>query len=338
MQKICSNNMIKIETFKSGKFTLSNQCDFEKILPLLIRSDVLYETIKDLPILPDMASQLDKDLIRRSIHGTAAIEGNPLNEEEVSNILAESDTPPLFDKASTEIRNLKVAYDLLENMEKSSDPFILSEEFIKNAHKVITTSVGYPMNEPGVYRNHKVEVGDNEHGGKYIPPKVLVDIKNIMENFIVWINSKPILDETHPFIRAALAHYHLGIIHPFADGNGRTARALSYMYLLQQGYDFFKFFSISTVIREQKAKYYKAITDAEDNGSDLTYFVDFNAKMIIASISIVLKRLGKEYGNTILLNIREKRGLFNRTSEKMSCFFSENRKEIYNHRGILKEI
>lgn len=69
------------------------------------------------------------------------------------------------------------------------------------------------------------------------------------------------------------------------DGNGRTSRALSYLYLINKGYDTFKEFSISYIISKNRTKYYKAILDVENKGYNLTVFIEFMLKSIIQSIN-----------------------------------------------------
>lgn len=88
MQNACGIDAVEIMTFKSGRFVLSAKCDFTEIMPLVVEATVLYRSVSDLPILPDLSSRLDKELLRRSIHGTAAIEGNPLDEAQVEKILS----------------------------------------------------------------------------------------------------------------------------------------------------------------------------------------------------------------------------------------------------------
>ncbi len=88
MDKIMDKDKVKrVDTFKSGRFAFSWNYSSEAILELQVRASILYRTIADLPILPDLASKLEEDVIRRSIFGTAAIEGNQLTEEQVGEVL-----------------------------------------------------------------------------------------------------------------------------------------------------------------------------------------------------------------------------------------------------------
>lgn len=97
--------------------------------------------------------------------------------------------------------------------------------------------------------------------------------------------------ELSPLIKACIAHFYFVYVHPFVDGNGRAARALSYMMLLAAGYDFFRYFSISGVIAEERAKYYKAIKDVEDDDFDMTYFIDYYTGMLARAIAAMEERL-----------------------------------------------
>lgn len=224
-------------TISSGNFPFSNEFDREAVVAKLQVARAHYRAISELPVLPQWAAQLDEEIIRRSIFGTAAIEGNPLNEQQVQEII-KSEIPPASDhQADREIFNLKKAYDFLREARLTApEPSTpdLSEELLGHMNKIITEGVDYPDHMPGLYRDHRASVGDKAHGGIYIPPKHRKDIKKLMASFIEWINSEEIKAED-PFIRGALAHYHFGAIHPFGQGNGRTARFVESYILSMAG-------------------------------------------------------------------------------------------------------
>ena len=73
-------------------------------------------------------------------------------------------------------------------------------------------------------------------------------------------------------------------MHPFGDGNGRTARALSYMMLLQAGYDFFRYFSISGIVAEERGKSYRAMRNVEESDGDMTYCIDADSNMLARTV------------------------------------------------------
>ena len=88
----------------------------------------------------------------------------------------------------------------------------------------------------------------------------------------------------HPVVRAILLHFMIGYDHPFVDGNGRTARALFYWTMARSGYWMTEFLSISTIIRKAPAQYARAYVYSETDDNDVTYFLDYNLRVILRSI------------------------------------------------------
>jgi len=231
-----NNDEVKILTYKSGQFVFSAKHRKDELSALFIQSKVLYAMIAGIPILPSLATKIEEDLIRKSIFSTAAIEGNSLSEERVKEILSNVSTDKNItkNKKEVEISNLKQAYSYVQNLPIQKDGFILTEEIVNKIHLLVTQNIDYNGNLPGKYRNHLVKVNDAEHGGVDVPPKIYEDIKMLMDEFFKWINNSN-MKRADPIIRAALGHYYLARIHPFADGNGRTARLVEALLLFQTG-------------------------------------------------------------------------------------------------------
>lgn len=261
----------KVLTFKSGQFVFSRRFSRDAISESLVEAKVLCKVIDELPILPRFSAQIEEDIIRKSIFGTAAIEGNPLREEQVVNILEKEPNNDYIDKAEKEIRNLKDAYNILK---KDIPPKILTQEIIKDIHSMITKDLHHRYNIPGKYRNNEVFVGDEAHGGVYKPPKTLDDIKILMSEFIDWINCEETMSHA-PIIRAALAHYHFGLIHPFADGNGRTARLIEAILLRSEGIKYVPIM-LSNYYYRNIDEYFMVFSKSENNSDyDITPFLIF---------------------------------------------------------------
>jgi len=123
-------------------------------------------------------------------------------------------------------------------------------------------------------------------------------------------------------------------IHPFFDGNGRTARALFYYFLIKNGYEFFKYFSISVVVQKTKIQYYKAIKDVEDCNADLTYFLLYMATTILESIHLVTERIVQHYQRDfVFVRLKEKGILLNERQEKFLKRFLVNNKRMITIRA-----
>jgi Fic family protein len=280
----------KIPTFKSGYFVFSRQYQDPEIDRLHVWGLVLYKTVSDLPILPAWSSQLEETLIRRSIFGTAALEGNPLKEEEVGKIIGETDNPMKSARAEQEIRNLKAAYQFIRELSPEPSPPVIGEELIKKVHALITAHIEHPYNVPGVYRNHKVQVGDKDHGGVYTPPKCLPDIEKLMKAFIPWINSEEML-AMDPYSRAALAHYHLGLIHPFSDGNGRVARIMEALLLRLSGQKYIPTM-LSNYYYRNMDEYFRAFSITRKNEeNNVSPFIKFVLKGVVDSLEEIKNRI-----------------------------------------------
>lgn len=288
-----ANPLLKILTFKAGNFTFSREYDRQAVREDLVHFDGLFQALRQLPILPNQAARLDTELVRRSIFGTAAIEGNPLSEERVDELLAEPAAETgagLRERAEQEILNLKQAYTRFATPPETRAPLHVTEAFILELNRVITANIASDQHTPGQYRNIKVEVGDGAHGGKYTPPKILADVKKLMAAFVDWINSEAVLHEGAP-IRAALAHYHLGLIHPFGDGNGRTARLLEAAILIHEGYKYVPAV-LSNQYYQSMDDYYVAFRETERaKDGDVTPFLVFFARMLLKSVQDVQKRV-----------------------------------------------
>ncbi len=274
----------EVMTFKSGKFVFSSKYDKDKLLHYMIQSQVLYSTIKDLPILPELSARLEEEIIRKSIFGTAAIEGNPLSEEKVAQIIADMDTTKPMEIAEKEIKNLKKAYDYLATIEHMPEvKFKLDEDQIKKIHQIITDGLEMKDNIPGLYRHHQVYVGNREHGGIYTPPKNFTDIENLMKEFVKWINSEEIIS-LDPEIRAALAHYHFALIHPFGNGNGRTARIIEALTLTAAGIKYMPIM-LSNFYYRHIDEYFMVFSSSKQNHeNDITPFLEFVLRGVIESL------------------------------------------------------
>ncbi len=283
--------ILKVPTFKSGNFVFSGKYDESDLSGLLYGIDVLYKTVSDLPILPDWSSQLEVDIIRRSIFGTAALEGNPLKEDEVGKIISETDgKKESYKRAEQEIKNLKNVYDYIRGFEPAEAVVDLGEQDIAKIHFLVTSHIAYPLNEPGKYRNQKVQVGDKDHGGTYTPPKCLPDIKKLMGEFIHWINDED-MKRRNSLVRAALTHYHLGLIHPFGDGNGRTARAVEGMLLRRSNIKYVPTM-LSNYYYKKMDDYFWAFSLARKNKDyDLTAFVRFVLEGVVDSLNEIKDRV-----------------------------------------------
>ena len=173
---------------------------------------------------------------------------------------------------------------IVKNLDRNLD-----EDFVCEIHRIATEKTLDPEDEPfaGKYRNGQVQVVDTaKQKVDYTPPPAS-SVRMMMKNLYVWANLESDSLFMHPVVKASILHFYVVYVHPFFDGNGRTARALMYHYLLKHGYDFMKFFSISKAIAAKRSAYYQAILNVEKFDSDLTYFLLFSTRMVLDAITTV---------------------------------------------------
>ena len=278
-----NNAVKKVMTFKSGNFIFSAKYNVSELNNLLLMARALYSAIAGVPLLPEWSTYLEEELIRRSIFSTAAIEGNPLKEEDVGKIIKQTDEGQKNNEATQAIVNLKAVYQYIKTIEPMKDATKLSEDLIRKSHRIITTGLHDADNLPGKYRNHIVKVGDNAHGGTYTPPKCLPDIENLMKEFVKWINCKEVM-ELDSFIRAALAHYHLGLIHPFGNGNGRTIRIVEAMLLRTSDIKYVPTMLSNYYYRKIDDYYFAFSHTLKNPDHDVTPFLKFMLEGVIESL------------------------------------------------------
>ena len=231
------------------KVTLSNE-----ILKYITEIEKNRYNVSSVKLSPDVANKLRKNSKKRSSYASNKIEGNPLTEKQVDEVI-ESDERKHFLKPEQEVRNYFLALNYLEEKVKKKE--IFSKELILDVQKLVEKGaskekIGFrgPM-PPGVL----FAVYDSKTGNPdYIPPEYC-DIPDLIDELVEYVNTT----DDHPLIIAAIVHYQLVTIHPFEDGNGRTARLLSGYIMDLNGYGFNGIGSLEEYFAYDIDEYYDSI-------------------------------------------------------------------------------
>lgn len=157
----------------------------------------------------------------------------------------------------------------------------LSEELLLRVHLLMTENTMQHPEEAGRFRTNNYVVVENgiTHETVHTPPS-FEEIPQFVHDLCLFFNEKNPRPFIHPIIRGIIIHFMIAYVHPFADGNGRTARAMFYWYMLRQGYWLTEYLSISRVIAKSKKSYEKAFLYVETDGMDIGYFVAYNLKVL----------------------------------------------------------
>ena len=157
----------------------------------------------------------------------------------------------------------------------------LTPELLLQVHQLMTEHTMQNPQESGCFRSNNDVVVENgiTHETVHTPPSY-EEIPNFVEDLCCFFNEQDAPQFIHPIIRGIIIHFMVAYVHPFADGNGRTARALFYWYMLKQGYWLTEYLSISRVIAKSKKSYEKAFLYTEADGMDMGYFVAYNMRVL----------------------------------------------------------
>lgn len=207
------------------------------------------------PLTPEEVRELDAYFRIGTTYASNALEGNTLTLSETKVLLEDGITvggKPIRDL--NEAVGHANAYDYMLETARS-EPFVFAEEMILRLHKLFYQ--GIEPDKAGIYRDHQVFIT----GTEYVPPKA-EEVPALMKGLIETLSEER--DTLHPVRLAAFAHRKLVDIHPFADGNGRTARLLMNLILVSKGY---QIVSIPPVLRLEYINALKA-AQRDKNPSD----------------------------------------------------------------------
>lgn len=231
------------------KITLTND-----ILKRISAIDENRFTLKTIEVPQITANRLRKNSKKKSSYASNKIEGNPLTEAQANEVM-ESDDHKHFLKPEQEIRNYFLALNLLEEKLKIKEPF--SKELLLEVQAMVEKGASKEKiglrgeMPPGML----FAVYDSESGvPEYIPPEY-TEIPSLLDELTEYVNTT----DDHPLIVAAVVHYQLVTIHPFEDGNGRTARLMSGYILDLFGYGFNGIGSLEEYFAYDPDEYYASL-------------------------------------------------------------------------------
>ena len=245
-----------------------------------------------------------------------AIPDNDKNFYLVSSVMEEAIASSQMEGAST---TRKVAKEMLRKKLKPRDKSQLmiannyatirylsehrqdefSVERLLEIHRYISSGTLDDKDDEGnIRRTDDIVVMDGITGDIAHTPPPHEEVKQLLEDLCSFANNDSPDNFIHPIIKGIILHFMLAYIHPFADGNGRTARSLVYWYMMKKGYWLTEYLSISRIIYTSKAKYEHAFLYTERDDNDLSYFIQFNLD--------TMKRAYEELKNYLQRKISER--------------------------------
>lgn len=256
---------------------------------------------KAINLIAEISAQLERYVIRmeqadgirlrkvnrmKTIHGTLAIEGNTLTEEQVTALLnGKHVVAPA--KEVQEVRNAITAYDSFMDF----NPYNYKD--LLKAHGLMAMGL---VDNPGHFRTEPVGVLGKEGIAHIAPPADQVPL--LISDLFEWLNNS----QDHVLIKSSVFHYEFEFIHPFMDGNGRMGRFWQ-SRLLSEWNPVFAHLPVENMIWENQSAYYKAIQDSTDaNNSGI--FVDFMLAIILEALKLHKQPLDEDNRVNVKVNVK----------------------------------
>lgn len=212
------------------KFT-PNYMITPKIVKGLMRIEAVRERVLHLPVTPTVLASLRETARLYTTHYSTMIEGNRLGPEQIERVLKHEGHFPGRERDEGEVKGYYAALAKVEQLAAAGAP--VNEKIVQTLHGIVM-SEGKKGVKPTPYRDGQNVIRDAATGAiVYMPPEAK-DVPSLMKAMLKWIHEAQ--DVPCPMV-AGIAHYQLATIHPYYDGNGRTARLLTTLILHLGGYD-----------------------------------------------------------------------------------------------------
>jgi len=246
------------------------------------------EHVSGVPLMPETSSELYSVFLTKGVHGTTAIEGNTLSEVEVANRLeGRLPLPESQEYLGREVDNIVKAYNwIIDQISGGAHPVLTPGDLKKLNADVLD---GLDVEEgvvPGEFRGHSVTVGD------YLSPDPRLTAA-LLDDLCAWMNDEVWERDfgsafVMPVLKAILAHLYIAWIHPFGDGNGRTARLVEFDVLARAGVPPISAHLLADHYNRTRTQYYRALSKAR---SDPAAFVQYAITGLVDGLRAQLHRI-----------------------------------------------
>ncbi|HWQ69041.1 MAG TPA: Fic family protein, partial [Patescibacteria group bacterium] len=243
------------------------------------------------PLRPDTAKKLHQLYLAKGVLATTAIEGNTLSEEEVLRHLQGTlKLPPSREYLAREIDNIVTGCNLLLSDIKAGRVPALTSGMVKKLNQIVLDKLKLDEEVmPGEIRGHAVGVG------RYQAPPAQ-DCEYLLDRLCEWLNSEAFNPQpetviVYAILKAVLAHLYLAWIHPFGDGNGRTARLVEFQILIASGVPAPAAHLLSNHYNQTRTEYYRQLDQASRSGGDALPFVLYATQGLLDGLQSQLQNI-----------------------------------------------
>lgn len=260
---------------------------------------------------------------------SSKMEGAVTTREKAKEIIRTQSKPR--DKSQRMIVN---NYETIEYL-RANKTAVLTKEFILEIHRRITEGTLENKDDEGRFReDDRIVVADSISGDVVHFPPICSSIESSIDFICEFANNSG-KEFIHPIIKAIMIHFMISYLHPFIDGNGRTARSLFYWYMLKEGYWLIEFMAISRNIYKTKNQYEKAFLYTEIDDGDLGYFIQYNLEALQRSFNDLKEYLArKQNEENALLEFRNIDGINERQAQIIKLY-NDKPRSIYTSKELV---
>lgn len=260
---------------------------------------------------------------------SSQMEGAATTRKVAKDMLRKKITPK--DKSQQMIAN---NYQTIQFVVQNQDT-PLTVELLQHLHRLMTEHTLDNPQDAGRFRTNDDVVVENgiTHEIVHFPPSH-TEIPEFLNDLCKFFNDKKQKIFIHPIIRGIIIHFMIAYMHPFVDGNGRTARALFYWYMLKEKYWLTEYLSISRVIAKSKKTYEKSFQYTEADGKDIGYFVAYNLRVLDNSFKQLQAYLKRKQEEKKAANTFLQLGDINDRQAQIIKMFVDNPKEVVTVKDI----
>lgn len=283
----------------------------DNVVSMLVSIAESKAIIERAKLLPKNEVRLRRQALIRMTHSSTEIEGNMLNLQQVENLFADKkiDAP---ERDIYEVQNYIKALKYIASVVGNKKPITVAT--LLKIHSLVTYKT-LPKEQSGYFRKCPIYIVRRRIS---MPDEVVYtgppakNVPGLCKDLVDWLdNSKN--DGINPVLVAGIVHQEVAAIHPFADGNGRTARAMATLVLYDRGYDFRRLFALEDYYNEDRASYYQAINigrNFEERRNDSTTWLEYFIKGFKTEIDLVksqvtnlsLRKLGNKIESKVFLD------------------------------------
>jgi Fic family protein len=294
--------------------------DLRAVLPELVAAKAAISSLRSTPFYREWVEKLQEIQLKMEVAGTSRIEGADFTEKELEEAINPNAGPSeLLTRSQRQARSAVLTYRWIANLPKDRP---ISEELIKEIHARIVLGCDDDHCPPGQYRqrDQNVTFGTPRHRGCEGGEPCRLALQNLVHA------ARREFPEHDPLIQALALHYHIAAMHPFLDGNGRTARAVEALFLYQSGLSDTAFIAMSNYYYEEKPQYLAKLSEVRAENYDLTSFLVFGLRGVELQCRRLFAEIRKNIQKALFRNTMY--DLFNRLESKRKRVIKERQIEL----------